>query len=138
MGRGRGAPGKLTPEVQAKIVQAIGAGNYYEPAAKYGGISYETFNEWMKLGAKAKRKNKYSDFSEAVKQAEAQAEVIMVAQWRAHMPLSWQAVRDFLARRHPEQWANKDKHEHSIDLKTKGYVNVSPDDWDDDETDGSI
>ena len=49
-----GRPSKLTPECQARIVQAIEVGATYELAAGYGGISYETFRRWMNAGEKAK------------------------------------------------------------------------------------
>ena len=44
------------------------------------------------------------EFLEAVAQAEAEAEVRMIAQWQAHIPRDWRAARDFLARRYPERW----------------------------------
>ena len=109
-------PTKLTPEVQAKVVQAISAGNYYEAACKFASIDYQTFRNWMKAGAetkkgerkKTKTNKRYLEFFEAVEQAEALAEVRAVAQWQNHMPESWQASRDFLARRHPDRWMPKE------------------------------
>src|SRR5262249_11287573 len=32
-----------------------------------------------------------------------------VAQWQKHMPGNWQAIRDFLGRRHPERWGDHRK-----------------------------
>lgn len=46
----RGRPGKLTPEVQEKILEAIRDGNYYEAACAYAGITYRTFRYWMERG----------------------------------------------------------------------------------------
>lgn len=105
-----GRKSKLTPDTQSKIVQAIGAGNYYKAACRFGGVSYKVFREWMVKGEKAKS-GKFRDFREAIRQAEAQAEVRAVAQWQSHMPDSWQASRDFLARRHPTRWMQQDRHE---------------------------
>lgn len=45
-----GRPSKLTPRVQAKLVDAISQGNYYEVACKYAGISYKSFRDWMARG----------------------------------------------------------------------------------------
>lgn len=103
MANSRGRPTKLTPAVQNKIVTAISAGNYYEAACQYAGIDYATFRRWIEKGEDGKNKM-YSDFCEAVKQAEAQAEVRIVAQWQSQIPQNWQAARDFLARRYPKRW----------------------------------
>ena len=46
-----GRPSKLTAESQKRITDAIRVGATYELAAQYGGVAYNTFNEWMKAGA---------------------------------------------------------------------------------------
>lgn len=102
-------PTKLTPEAQRRISEAVAAGNYYEAAAYSAGVDYRTFRRWMERGEKSKN-GLYYQFCQAIRQAEAQAEVRMVAQWQQQIPESWQAARDFLARRHPERWGPKDKH----------------------------
>lgn len=104
----KGRPTKLTPQVQQKICVAISSGNYYEAACSYAGVTYKVFRDWMKRGAKAKR-GIYREFRNAVKKAEADAEVRIVAQWQRHMPENWQACRDFLARRYPKRWGPKDE-----------------------------
>lgn len=45
-----GNPGKLTPEVQAKIVEALNACPFYEPAARYAGVSHAAVHDWLKRG----------------------------------------------------------------------------------------
>ena len=102
-----GQPTKLTPETQKKLCDAISAGNYLVAACGYADVSYGTFALWMRLGRKA-RKGKYFKFFKAVRKAETDAEVTVVAQWRKLIPSSWQAARDFLARRYPERWAPKE------------------------------
>lgn len=103
-----GRPSKLTPEVKARLVQAIEAGNYYEAACGYAGITYTTFRNWMIKGENAKS-GKYREFFEAITRAETVAEVRMVAQWQQHMPEDYRAIRDFLERRFPDRWGRKDK-----------------------------
>jgi hypothetical protein len=118
-----GRPTKLTPEVQGRIVQAVAAGNYYEAAAAYGGITYVTLTFWMNRGeAEAKRLEEsahakpkereapFLAFFNAIQEAEAKAEVRVVAQWQAQIPENWQAARDFLSRRYPERWG-RERHE---------------------------
>lgn len=67
-------PSKLTPDSQASIVEAILHGCTYKDAAEAAGVSYDTFNEWMKAGAEA-RSGKFFEFSEAVSKANAQCAV---------------------------------------------------------------
>jgi transposase len=100
-------PSKLTPEIQDRICKAIRAGNYYEPACQLVGIAYFTFRRWMDRGEK-QTKGAYREFCEAVHRAEAAAEAKMVRQWRGKCPEDWRAARDFLARRFPDRWAQKE------------------------------
>jgi hypothetical protein len=99
-------PTKLTPELQEKICNAIRAGNYYEAACGFVGIHYSTFRRWMIQGENAKS-GKYKEFFEAIKKAEHDAEVRLVAQWQKHMPDNWQAIATFLERRYPERWGRR-------------------------------
>src|SRR5262249_7464571 len=105
-----GRPSALTHEVAKRICDAIAAGNYYKAACTYAGIGYSTFLKWMKWGNKGRR-GKFREFRRAVEKAKAECEVAIVAQWRAQTPDNWQAGRDFLARRYPERWGPKDRHE---------------------------
>ena len=125
-------PTKLTPEVQTKIVQALTAGNYFETACQYAGIAKAIGYEWLARGEnrdpKRKKTQLYADFADAIRLAEAHAEVRAVALIQKEMPDNARLALDFLARRHPERWGPKEKHEitgkgggpvehaHSIDL----------------------
>lgn len=88
-------------------MDALEKGNYREAAAAYGGISYKTFADWMNKGER--RTGRYREFRNAVLAAETEAESKIVEQWRAQIPTNWQAARDFLARRFPDRWGNKDR-----------------------------
>lgn len=112
-----GRPSKLTPEVKKRLIDAIKAGNYIEPACRFAGIAPATFYRWMERGARASS-GEFREFWEELTRAEAEAEARMVAQWQAQIPQDWRAARDFLARRFPERWASKDK----IDLEHSGEV----------------
>ena len=118
-----GRPTKLTDEVQDKLASAIRAGNYYAAACGYAGIDYATFRRWMERGEREAR-GRFHTFRHTIEKAEADAEVTVVAQWRAQIPTNWQAARDFLARRYPERWRPSERLEHSgpdggpIDLAT--------------------
>ena len=102
-----GRPSKLTPEAQQKIVQAVASGNYLETAAAYGGITYTTFNNWMNRG-EARESKIYIEFFEAVKKAEADAEVLRVARIsKAANEGNWQADAWYLERRYPNRWGKR-------------------------------
>jgi transposase len=91
-----GAPTKRTPEYRAKILQAIELGATYELAANYAGLSYQTFNEWVKADP---------EFSEAVKAAEGKATVGWLAKIeKAANNGNWQAAAWKLERRYPAQY----------------------------------
>lgn len=66
----KGRPTKHTPEVTARICQALRTGNTRQCSALYGGITKQTFYEWL---------NNIPDFSDAVTRAEAECEAENVA-----------------------------------------------------------
>lgn len=107
-----GRPTKFTPEVQARIVEAIEAGNTYARAAAYGGIEYKTFRNWMAAGEKSTR-SPYVPFFQAVKEAETKAEMAHVATIENASKRSWMAAAWWLERRYPQEWGRRD----SVDLR---------------------
>ncbi len=98
-----GRPSKLTPETQARIAQAIEVGATYALAAQYGGVAYNTFNEWMKKGEAAKA-GKYYDFYELIKNAEGKAAVKWLALIDKAAVDTWQAAAWKLERRYPRDY----------------------------------
>jgi len=102
---------KLTLEVQDRIVAALRAGNYQETAARYAGISEDTFYEWLRRG-KEEPESAYSEFSEAVEKAKADAEVRDVALIdKAAHDGSWQAAAWKLERKFPNKWGRVNRTE---------------------------
>lgn len=102
-----GRPTKLTPEVQQRIVQAIGLGATYELAAQYGGVSYDTFNEWMKKAAGGAN-GIYRQLSEAVQKAEGVAVVGWLAKIeKAASDGEWTAAAWKLERRYPHDYGRR-------------------------------
>lgn len=122
-------PTKLNDEVRDRIVQAILAGNYFETACQYAGISISAGYEWLALGeGKERRGRKVADahekFAQAVRQAEAQAEVHTVAIIKKSLPENPRLALDFLARRHPDRWGPKERRELSgtLGLEHSGEI----------------
>jgi hypothetical protein len=113
------APSKLTPDTQARIVQALRLGATFELAAQYGGVSYDTFNNWRKRGeaeldrmARARKRTDadpdelpFVQFFEATKAAEADAVVGWLAKIeKAASDGNWQAAAWKLERRYPRDY----------------------------------
>ena len=136
--RAKGRPTKFTPDVRGRIITAIRNGNTYEASANYGGICYSLLREWIVRGEQ-EQAGEFLEFVEALKKAEAEAEVGSVARIRAagsgqrvllseteretpdgkkvierkyqYAPPQWQADAWFLERRKPSDWGRKDRHE---------------------------
>lgn len=99
-------PTKLTPDIQAAIVDAILHGASYKDAAESAGVSYSTFNVWMKAGENAKN-GKFVKFLEAVRQADAECarNMVRVIQSAAAKG-DWKAALEWLKRRRRADWGD--------------------------------
>ena len=110
-------PTDLTPEIQKRICDAMLAGNHLSVAAQATGVPAPTAEEWLRRGENRQQNRPnnatYAAFAAAVRSAEAECERNVVLYWRSQIPDNWPAARDFLARRFPSRWANREKIEHS-------------------------
>lgn len=98
-------PPKLTKAVQDKIVNAIGAGNYQDAAARYAGISETTYYRWMSEAREPGASKELREFRDAVEKARADAEARNVALIQnAAQNGTWQAAAWWLERSHPQKW----------------------------------
>lgn len=100
-------PEKLTPEVQKAIVTAIELGATYDLAARYAGITYQTFCNWMTAAETAKT-GKFVEFAEGVAEAEGRA----VVGWLEKIEQAagngnWQAAAWKLERRYPHSYGRQ-------------------------------
>ena len=98
-----GRPTALTPEVQARVCEAIAAGNTRHDAAEYAGVGTSTLNHWLTRGKKSGR-GRFRQFLEAVKKAEADAVVRNVAVIQGAANKTWQAAAWWLERKYPADW----------------------------------
>lgn len=103
-----GRPSKLTPELQARICEAIRAGNYIETAAAYAGVHKATLYDWLKRGANANA-GKFREFSDAVEKALADAEARDVALIAKAATEHWQAAAWRLERKFPDKWGRRQR-----------------------------
>lgn len=108
-------PTSLTPEVQARIVEALKRGNYRSTAAAAAGIHRNTLINWEQRGEAGEAP--YVDFLTAMQQAEAQAEMDLVDRIRSAMPGVpkesnadlWTNLAWILERRYGGKWSGKVK-----------------------------
>jgi hypothetical protein len=89
------------------MVEAIEAGNYASTAAESVGIGESTHYRWMKQGEEGIEP--YRGYWEAIKKAEAQAEMSAVQNIQTHAAENWTASAWYLERKFPDKWGRKDK-----------------------------
>ena len=90
-----GRPTKYTPETSKIILDAIGLGVPFRHACAMAGIDESTFSRW---------RDRYADFADAVKAAEARAVAGRLARIRRAEDESWQAAAWYLERRYPQEF----------------------------------
>ncbi len=89
-------PLKYTPEAVQRITQAIELGATYKLAASYGGITFQTFNNW---------RDTKPAFAQAVQDAEGKGAIKWLAKIEAAASDgNWQAAAWKLERRYPQDY----------------------------------
>ena len=100
-------PTVRTAAVAQAVRAALVAGNTRMAAAGLAKISYETFRRWIEDD---------EEFRELVEDAEAEAEVLMVARIQdAAATGTWTAAAWWLERRRNQEWGRKDRLVHQGD-----------------------
>ncbi len=104
-------PSALTPDVQARICDAIRIGAYQVEAARFAGISENTLLSWLRTGRadlEAGNDTPQAALVAEFRQAEAQAVVraLTVVQ-RAAAEGDWRAAMGWLSRRHSGRWGER-------------------------------
>ena len=128
----RGRPPKLTPEVQKEICSYVKRGLTYEDSARLAGVAISTLHLWKKKGRESKRKNKYSDFVDALTRANAVLKAaIHQSMIRASADGDWRAGLQLLTHRFPHEYSEKRILEHSGALAVNSphevdYSKLSP------------
>jgi hypothetical protein len=107
-----GRPTKLTDARHRKIVADIRAGNFAQIAAVASGITEQTYYNWLNRGQAdlgseepSDHVSIYAKFFEAVKRAEAEAEVKQLRAMQTDD--KWQRRAWWLERRFPKRWGQK-------------------------------
>lgn len=94
-------PTKFCDERTERLLSALRAGNTRRAAAAFAGVSDDTLERW---------EQRYADFAEAIKKAEASAEVQHVAiVAQAAQSGVWQASAWWLERRRPADYGRRER-----------------------------
>jgi len=115
---------KLTPAMIKKIAAHVRIGNYAITACRACGIGETTYYRWLENG---ERENSgiYREFWEAIKTAEAEAELMHVSNIsRAGIQEgNWIPSMTILERKYPDRWGRKDKTIHAGDRENPVEIN---------------
>ncbi len=109
-----GKPTKFTPERIERFLQAVRLGAPYRLAAQYAGIDHATFYRWIESNA---------TFATQVKEAEGAAVIGWLAKIeKAANEGSWQAAAWKAERRHPDDFARKERVEQTVEVS--GHIDT--------------
>jgi len=97
-GRKSGAKRKMTPEVIAKLVEAVEAGSTHRLACQYAGIGPTLFYATLQSNA---------EFSNIIKGAEASGAMKFLSRITDASELQWQAAAWMLERRFPDEYGKR-------------------------------
>jgi hypothetical protein len=105
-------------ETGAKIVALLRQGSHFNPACWIAGVPPRTARQWRELGRlevgerSANGSVANADhvwFEQEIQRALGELEHEVVGHWLSATAENWQAARDFLARRFPQQWGNTEQ-----------------------------
>ena len=109
-----GRPSEFTPGVEKAILDALAAGSSVRAACEAAGIGTTTFYRWCSEGEGDSAPEHFRAFRDGATRARAQARVVYAAIIRrAANDGDWRAAAWYLERSEPEEWAPKQKLEHS-------------------------
>jgi hypothetical protein len=100
----RGKKIELTPSHIEKLTQAVLVGATYELAARYAGISKDTFDRWRQKAEKAAPGTPLAQLRERLAEAEGRTAVHWLALINKATQTDWKAASWLLSHRYPEQY----------------------------------
>ena len=118
------AIGHRLPDTQETILKHLRAGDSFANACEAAGISPKTGYKWLARGEGRGAAYSFTDdeppdiyaaFAQNVRQAIAVTQLQVVREWIKEIPGNWQAARDFLARRFPQEWGNVERRQIEVD-----------------------
>lgn len=115
-------------EIIDKLIDAVRRGNYVETACKMAGVSESSYYAWLQRAREEKDPPKaLTDFLEAIKKAESEAEAEALQIIKDASRDTWQAAAWYLERRSYNRWGRKERVHHEGDQTVK-VIHQWPDD----------
>ncbi len=117
-----GRPTKLTKELVESVELAVKAGNNFDAAAAFSGISRRTFYNYIRQGRDdiaADRTTPHSELVERIEVAAGTAETRMVAIIATAATKHWQAAAWWLERKSPDKWGQRQRRDGMSSDETK-------------------
>jgi hypothetical protein len=105
------------------MVKAIEMGNYAHVASEYAGISKSTHYNWLKLGEQGQEP--YVEYLDAIKKAEAIAQVRNVGIIQEAAIKTWTAAAWFLERKHYSEWGRRDRNQIELTGRDGAPIEIS-------------
>ena len=112
--RPTGRPSKLTPELIEAVCKGVRAGLSYKDAAIRAGICEATFHKYKARGEKGEAP--FSEFTESLKEAEADLKAELLKTIKAASIESWTAAAWILERKYQAEFARQSNIKHGADL----------------------
>jgi hypothetical protein len=118
----------ISAEQRVLLCDALRAGNFRKTACNLAGVSYTTFNSWMKRGGDGddgeleEYDEPYKSFVLDVRVAEAEGESHLLSIISGAALTDWKAASWILNKRNKEHWSDTDKT--SIQVGTTGGVSI--------------
>ena len=144
-----GRPTLLTSKLIEQVAGLVGKGNYISTACQIVGIGERTYYDWLERASKDESEESiYSQFSQAIKRAESDAEARRVERIEQagiggglirrrttttkdgteildeqYAQPNWLADMTHLERRHPDRWGRKDRTR--VDINEKKSITIT-------------
>ena len=115
---------KLTPEVSARICEALEKGHSIEAACASAGIVRQTFHNWYNKGQTAKS-GKFKQFVCDVDHAQDNATLLVEEVILDSLPSNPQDAKWWLTKRRPDIYADRTFNETKLEADVKSEVTVN-------------
>ncbi len=109
----RGRPAKFTPQIQEKILTVLTVGAYRSDACHYVGIQYETLRAWLRRGEARNARRVLRILRRGSSRPRRPPRIKALGTVRTAMDKNWQAAAWYLERKNPQEWGNRQRHEHT-------------------------
>jgi len=108
-----GRPSSLTPETEARILNAVRCGASYRSACAASGIGERTFHRWKARGQEENAPEEYRHFWQALTRAEHEGQIARLAVIQKASQRDWRAAAWLAERFEPDRLSLKYRIEHS-------------------------